>query len=481
MSDFEERARRAAEAMRQEAARHADTDSALADVLAGRSTVEPVAIDGWSRRRAYGVTAFAIGTAAALIGLAAVVTVGDDQAIVGDPPSQPTPPTSLPAASTVPGTALSPGNTSRPTGSSTSPDTVANTATTQVGTSAVPTSAVAPGLPTLPPISTTTTSPPDTVPASPPSTTMPTTTSPRTTIPSMTMPGQTPPTSTSPSDPSPEPSWVPTQPAPPDPPSGEDVPYVIALQVADRDTRYRTEEEWELDIEPGVYVQTFSNDDGSHRLYVQTSVPRPDVIVEPIPGKIGPWELFDGSGEYEGLTLATDDLAVFLDSNWLGYDDLRALAAELGPRGDGGPGWELGELPGDVELVGEGYWWSGDARSDLVSNPGGRPVSQVDVSIGTVGMDFAVPRYLTAGPSTIVDFDGEQALFTGPTNFSPDEQFVSLQWEFQPGVYVRFRTTGDWSDRELVDHARNVIVAESRAFWEQQPVLPGDACRTFDC
>ncbi len=117
--------------------------------------------------------------------------------------------------------------------------------------------------------------------------------------------------------------WTPSQPAQPAQPD-RNVPYVISGQVNDAHQRYRADARWKLDVAPGNYVQTFANRNGSHLLTVRTIVPRPDVIVEPIPGRIGPWKLYDGSGEYLGLTLSNGNIAVFLSSDWLDWDQLRA-------------------------------------------------------------------------------------------------------------------------------------------------------------
>lgn len=292
------------------------------------------------------------------------------------------------------------------------------------------------------------------------------------------------PPSTSPSLPtSPAPStgsttpedWTPTQPPPPDPPAEDSVPYLIAVQVSDLDTRYRVEPGWAPRNE-GKYVQAFSNADGSRSLYVQTTSPRPDVIVEPIPGTIGPWELFDGSGEYDGLTLAHGDISVALDSNWLGLDQLRALAAQLGPRADGGPGWDLGAIPGGVEPVGEGYWWIGDTRSALLVDPEGRAVSQLDVTTGVEGgMGFPLAPYLPDPTQEIVDFDGKRALF------SSTKDLTWLYWEYEPGVYVKLWSRYEWTPRQFVRHARSVVT-ESREMWDNAaPLPPGEGCQTFSC
>ena len=126
------------------------------------------------------------------------------------------------------------------------------------------------------------------------------------------------------------------------------MPYVTSGPVNDADQRYRADARWKLDVAPRDYVQTFANRNGSHLLTVKTIVPRPDVIVEPIPGRIGPWKLYDGSGEYLGLTLSNGNIAVFLSSNWLDFDQLRALAADISQRPQAEPGWDIDELPADV-------------------------------------------------------------------------------------------------------------------------------------
>ncbi|MEJ7720656.1 MAG: hypothetical protein WKF58_09515 [Ilumatobacteraceae bacterium] len=65
--------------------------------------------------------------------------------------------------------------------------------------------------------------------------------------------------------------------------------------------------------------------------------PRPETIVEPIPDTIGPWDLFDGSGAFNGLDLATDDIAVFLDTNSETLD-LRQVAEQIDSGADGRAG-----------------------------------------------------------------------------------------------------------------------------------------------
>lgn len=109
------------------------------------------------------------------------------------------------------------------------------------------------------------------------------------------------------------------------------------------------------------------------------------------------------------------------------------------------------------------------------------PVAQVDVYLGDPGQMFGLPPDYLLGRSRIVDFDGTSALFVGSLGHDPDDTFVSLRWEREPGVYVRFRTRGDFTPRELVDHARAVISTKYRGFWRTKPLLPPDRCLTFDC
>jgi len=273
--------------------------------------------------------------------------------------------------------------------------------------------------------------------------------------------------------------WVPTQPAPPEPPAGGRIPYVTALYVGDSDQRYRTGDEWRLDIGPPIYVQAFASGDGSQRFIVQTQ-PRPDVIVEPIPGAIGPWDLFDGGGVFPGLDLATDDIAVFIDTNSETLD-LRQFAEQIRQRPDGRAGWDFGELPAGMELVGEGYWWAGDARDDVVLDGEGRPRSQVEVWFGTEGMGEIVPPYLYESPTQVVDVDGTPGLFVEPQRFDRDGPgAAALQWELEPGVYVRLTVAGEWTSDELIEYANTVVERRTRQFWEQQPILP-DGCQAFNC
>jgi len=272
--------------------------------------------------------------------------------------------------------------------------------------------------------------------------------------------------------------WVPTQPPPPEPPAGGRVPYVIVSQAGDSDQRYRTGAEWQLAIEPAIYVQAFATADRSERLFVNTQ-PRPETIVEPIPGTIGPWDLFDGGGVFPGLDLATDDIAVFIDTNSETLD-LRQVAEQLGPRPDGEPGWDVGGLPAGFEPAGEGYWWSGDARDDVVLDGEGRPRSQVEVWFGTEGMGENVVPYLYELPTQVVDVDGTPGLFIdvlGPDAPDPKSQ---LQWELEPGVYVRLTVAGEWTSDELIEYANTAVERRTRQFWEQQPILP-DGCQAFNC
>ena len=306
-----------------------------------------------------------------------------------------------------------------------------------------------------------------------PTTQVPTpSTAPVTAAPSTVPPSTDVPPTTRPED------WVPTQPPPPEPPAGGRVPYVIVSQAGDSDQRYRTRAEWQLAIEPAIYVQAFATADRSERLFVNTQ-PRPETIVEPIPGTIGPWDLFDGGGVFPGLDLATDDIAVFIDTNSETLD-LRQVAEQLGPRPDGEPGWDVGGLPAGFEPAGEGYWWSGDARDDVVLDGEGRPRSQVEVWFGTEGMGENVVPYLYELPTQVVDVDGTPGLFIdvlGPDAPDPKSQ---LQWELEPGVYVRLTVAGEWTSDELIEYANTAVERRTRQFWEQQPILP-DGCQAFNC
>jgi hypothetical protein len=120
VSDFEEQARRASEALRRHAEEISDTEAALADVLAGPDVAinEPGA-DGWSRRRIYGFGVIVIGTAAAVVGIAVSVTDERDARIV-EPATNPTT-----AATTVPATSDLTTTTADSTTTLTSPTTTA--------------------------------------------------------------------------------------------------------------------------------------------------------------------------------------------------------------------------------------------------------------------------------------------------------------------------------------------------------------------
>ncbi len=327
--------------------------------------------------------------------------------------------------------------------------------------------------------------PPATEPATP-TTQVPTPSTAPVTAPPSTVPPSTgvPPT-TRPED------WVPTQPPPPDPPAKDDVPYLgvgfVGGDFYEKD--FRIEPAWAPRNE-GAYVQAYSNADGSRSLYVETNAPRREVIVEPIPGTIGPWDLFDGSGEYLGLTLATDDISVDLDSNWLGIDQLRAIAERLGPRPDGGPGWDLGPLPEGFELAGEGYSWIGDTRTYLVVNDGADPdfpLAQLDVTTGVDGgMGFALAPYLPGREDQVVDFDGTRA------RFERFDDGGKLTWEYADGAFVTFWLSdvtqlqlgpGERvSARSFMATARNSVEELSEDEWRQTAALPpGGGCQTFSC
>ena len=80
--------------------------------------------------------------------------------------------------------------------------------------------------------------------------------------------------------------------------------------------------------------------------------------------------------------MSNGNIAVFLSSNWLDFDQLRALAADISQRPQAEPGWDIDELPDDVAPVGEGYWWRGDPRTDIILDRRMGPVAQVDVYLG---------------------------------------------------------------------------------------------------
>jgi len=410
MSDFDARSRRAAAAMRREAEAITDTDAVLAHIQEGNNatTIEPRDGRRW-RRPLMAASALAVGTAAALIGVAVLVNDGD---AVVEPPATETDVPTTPAAPT--------------------PPTV---------------------LDTTPPSTVPVTAPPST--GGPPSTDAPPTTRPE--------------------------DWVPTQPAPPEPPAGGRVPYVIASQVSDSDRRYRGDDQWRLDVEPAVYVQAFGNADGSQWLYVVTG-PRPDVIVEPIRGTIGPWtDLFAGGGVFNGLDIATDDIVVRINTNADGVD-LRRFAARIGPRPDGDPGWEIAGPPEGFEPVGEGYWWSGDSRLDVVTDAQGQPRSEVAAWFGTEGGGAFVSPYYDLATTRLVDVDGTPGLFIEPDSDPAGPGLATLQWELEPGLYVRLTVAGEWTPDELIDHAGAVVEPQTRQFWEQQPILPTEGgCQAFFC
>lgn len=424
MSDFEERSRRAANAIRREAARHAHTDSALAEILSQRDDLAPVDSrdTGWSRPRIYATVAIAVGVAAGLVGLA-VIVVNDRDAIIEPPATQPVVTTTpAPATTVAPTTAATTG--------------VPTTAATTVVPSTIPTTATTAA-------TTTTTAPED---------------------------------------------WIPTQPSPADRLLEDDVPHVGLGWVGGDfyQESLRLEDEW-APRHRGRYVQVFSNGNGSRSMYVQTVVPRPEVLVEPIPGSIGPWELFDGSGEHDGLTLAHGDIAVMLDSNWLNLDQLRAIAEQLGPRADGRAGWDVGPLAGGLEQIAEDYWWTGDERTFLVLNEEDPTtlLARIDITAGVSGVGTFPLAEFDQRASAIIDFDGSRA------RYERLDGGATLTWEYSDGVLATLSVsdtivagapTGQVTQDDMIAIARRSPRELSRQEWEETPVLPpGDDCQAFNC
>lgn len=218
------------------------------------------------------------------------------------------------------------------------------------------------------------------------------------------------------------------------------------------------------------WLQVYGNETGAW-LHVETTATQVPV---PQGDTIGPWAATErSSGGDAVLELATPAVTVTLWSATFTPDELRGIAARMQQLPDGT--WDLGELPGGMQLVASGPNTMWTARRVVQLDPATGLVLALEVLPDAPSLlsTYAQPA------GTVVDIDGARGIYQERTA-GDGTTIATLAWQWSPRIVVRIGALG--ADQEQMLAMARAVHGVSPQEWDALDVAAdGDGCPAYWC
>jgi hypothetical protein len=277
-------------------------------------------------------------------------------------------------------------------------------------------------------------------------------------------------------------------PAPSEPTSLDDVPFLVPSgPIEDVASAIREQTErapGDSAAAFGDYLQFWVTDDGSSQVTIRTHLDGEPVGSEEfrVPVDVVPWRsafTFQDTGAYSGVTLVGDDGFVAVESYGLDEGAVIDLARSMTRRSGDEPGWAV-DAP-DLVAVHEGWTMTaiGTASREIDWYDDDRQLeAELSISVGQPGRFAQI--WQPNSDVTIAEVGGSQAMVV-KYDYGDAEAPTIIVWSPTDDQVIQF---GVLADTERALEIARGIGPVRQDVWNsvaQPPAVPRDGCNTFVC